>query len=119
MELAPSYVRADRPVPEGDHQVRMEFAYDGGGLGKGGETTLYVDGVQVAAGRIERTEPIGFGYENTDVGRDDLSQVTDDYSNGDTAFTGTIEWIEMEAGHDSHDHLIDLEDVIRAAMARQ
>ena len=28
----------------GDHQVRMEFGYDGGGLGKGGTATLYVDG---------------------------------------------------------------------------
>jgi hypothetical protein len=45
--------------------------------------------VQVAAGRIERTEPIGFGYENTDVGRDDLSPVTDDYSYGDTTSSGT------------------------------
>ncbi len=28
----------------GEHQVRVEFAYDGGGLGKGGVATLYVDG---------------------------------------------------------------------------
>ena len=25
------------PLPAGEHQVRMEFAYDGGGLGKGGD----------------------------------------------------------------------------------
>ena len=30
------YVEADREIPAGTHQVRMEFAYDGGGLGKGG-----------------------------------------------------------------------------------
>ena len=35
---------ADSPVPEGTHQVRMEFAYDGGGLAKGGDVTLYYDG---------------------------------------------------------------------------
>ena len=35
---------ADTPVPAGKHQVRMEFAYDGGGLAKGGDVTLYYDG---------------------------------------------------------------------------
>ena len=72
-----------------------------------------------ATGRVERTEPIGFGYEYTDVGRDALSPVTDDYPAGDNAFTGTIKWIEMEAGDDSHDHLIDPEDFIQLAMAKQ
>ena len=28
----------------GTHQVRMEFAYDGGGVGKGGTVTVYLDG---------------------------------------------------------------------------
>ena len=35
---------ATEPMPEGKHQVRMEFAYDGGGLAKGGNVTLYYDG---------------------------------------------------------------------------
>jgi hypothetical protein len=39
----------------------MEFAYDGGGLGKGGRVTLYIDGAPSGTGRIEHTEPIGFG----------------------------------------------------------
>ena len=30
-------VEGDAPIPPGTHQVRMEFAYDGGGLGKGGD----------------------------------------------------------------------------------
>ena len=38
---------ADRPIPAGTHQVRMEFAYDGGGLAKGGDVTLYYDGEPV------------------------------------------------------------------------
>jgi arylsulfatase len=114
-----TYVRADQPVPSGTHQVRMEFAYDGGGLGKGGAITLYVDGTKAGEGRVEHTEGIGFGYEYTDVGRDALSPVTDDYPARDNAFTGTIKWIEMEAGQDSHDHLIDPEDVLRVAMAKQ
>jgi arylsulfatase len=114
-----TYVRGQDAVPAGEHQLRVEFAYDGGGLGKGGEVTLYLDGGQVAAGRVEHTEGIGFGYEYTDVGCDDLSPVTDDYPAGDNAFTGTIKWIELEAGEDTHDHLIDPEDFIRLAMAKQ
>ena len=35
---------ADTPIPAGKHQVRMEFTYDGGGLAKGGDVTLYYDG---------------------------------------------------------------------------
>ena len=48
------YATADRPLPAGTHQVRMEFAYDGGGVGKGGDVTLYVDGEQVGTGRVRR-----------------------------------------------------------------
>ena len=114
-----TYVRGADPVPQGDHQIRVEFAYDGGGLGKGGEVTLFVDGVECGSGRVEHTEPIGFGYEYTDVGRDDLSPVTDEYKAGDNAFAGTIEWVELEAGQDSHDHLIDPNDVLAVAMAKQ
>jgi arylsulfatase A-like enzyme len=115
-----THVRGDTPVPVGQHQVRVEFAYDGGGLGKGGDVTLSTDGVAIGAGRVERTEPIGFGYEYTDVGRDSLSPVTDDYPPGPAnAFTGTIAWIEMAAGQDSHDHLIDPATTFRAAMYKQ
>jgi arylsulfatase len=42
-----------------------------------------------------------------------------DQANGDSSFTGTIEWIELEAGDDSHDHLVAPELVIDFAMAKQ
>jgi arylsulfatase len=38
------YVEGKEPLPKGTHQVRFEFGYDGGGIGKGGDVTLYVDG---------------------------------------------------------------------------
>ena len=41
-------VGAATPIPPGKHQVRVEFKYDGGGLAKGGEVTLYCDGQGVA-----------------------------------------------------------------------
>jgi len=45
----------EQPIPAGEHQVRAEFAYDGGGLGKGGTVTLYVDGAKVGEGRVAMT----------------------------------------------------------------
>jgi hypothetical protein len=50
-----SYVGSDTDLAPGNHQVRMEFAYDGGGLGKGATITLYLDGKPVGQGRVERT----------------------------------------------------------------
>ena len=61
----------------------MEFAYDGGGLGKGGDVTLYVDGAQVGEGRVEGTVPMLFsGDETTDLGTDTGTPVSDDYVSG-------------------------------------
>jgi hypothetical protein len=48
-------ISGNAPIPAGDPQVRMEFAYDGGGLAKGGTVTLYVDGDKVGEGRVEGT----------------------------------------------------------------
>ena len=50
-------IEGDAAIPSGTHQVRMEFAYDGGGLAKGGLVTLYVDGDKVGEGRVEGTVP--------------------------------------------------------------
>jgi hypothetical protein len=112
-------VRAEAPVPPGTHRVRLEFAYDGGGRGKGGTVTHYLDGAPVGSGRVERTEPLGFGMEYTDVGRDAQSPVTGDYPLGDNAFSGTLEFIELESGPDSHDHLIDPAQLLHFMMAKQ
>jgi len=114
-----SYVRGKHAVPAGEHQVRMAFAYAGGGIGKGGKVTLYVDGKEAGTGAIEHTEPIGFGAVYSDVGRDAIAQVTDEYPSRDNAFTGTIRWVQLEAGDDSHDHLVPVEDFVRLAMAKQ
>ena len=45
-------VTGDRQIPAGEHQVRMEFTYDGGGLAKGGTVTLFIDGEKVGEGRV-------------------------------------------------------------------
>ena len=72
--------RATSTIPPGTHQVRMEFAYDGGGLAKGGTVTLYIDGKQAGEGRVDQTEPIVFSADETcDVGFEAGSPVTYDY----------------------------------------
>ena len=50
-------VYGEESIPAGEHQMRMEFTYDGGGLGKGGDVKLYVDGEQVGEGRVDNTVP--------------------------------------------------------------
>jgi arylsulfatase A-like enzyme len=113
-------VTGTAPVPAGAHQVRAEFAYDGGGLGKGGAVTLYVDGQAGGAGRVERTEPFTFSLdETTDVGCETGTPVSDAYTARESAFSGTIKWVRLEAGLDSHDHLIDPAHLEHIAMSRQ
>ncbi len=115
-------VEGDGEVPPGSHQLRMEFAYDGGGLAKGGTVTLYLDGDRVAGGRVEATVPLIFsGDETCDVGSDTASPVSPDYKGQTSHFTGKIEWvqIDVDAASESVDHLISPEERLQLAMARQ
>ncbi|HYN19250.1 MAG TPA: arylsulfatase, partial [Actinomycetes bacterium] len=115
-------VTGDRQIPAGEHQVRMEFTYDGGGLAKGGAVTLYLDGTKVGEGRVEGTQPMLFSPdETTDVGSDSATPVSDDYGPRTSAFTGRVRWIEIDLGEDAEDldHLITPEERLRIAMARQ
>ena len=110
------------PVPSGDHQVRVEFAYDGGGLAKGGTATLFVDGTKVGEGRVDATVPMAFSADETcDVGSDTATPVTDDIREGETEFNGRVRWVELAIGDDAEDadHLISPEERYRLAMARQ
>ena len=111
---------ADAPIPEGTHQVRMEFAYDGGGLAKGGDVTLYYDGTAVGTGRVEATQPMIFSAdETTDIGNESGTTVTPDYTARTSRFTGKISWVQIDLGDDDHDHFIDPEERLRVAMSRQ
>jgi hypothetical protein len=97
----------------------MEFAYDGGGLGKGGTATLFVDGDQVGEGRVDGTVPMLFSADETaDIGSDTASPVADDYP-ADSGFTGTVRWVQLDIGGEDHDHLISPDERLRVAMARQ
>jgi arylsulfatase A-like enzyme len=115
-------VEGDATIPAGTHQVRMEFAYDGGGPAKGGNVTLFVDGASVGEGRVEATVPMIFsGDETADLGRDTASPVSPDYDGESSVFTGTVDWVQIDLGEDAEDadHLITPEERLSVAMARQ
>ena len=115
-------VYGSSPIPAGEHQIRVEFTYDGGGLGKGGDIGLFVDGEKVGEGRVDATVPMLFsGDETTDVGSDTATPVTDDLVAGATAFNGRVSWVEIDLGEDAEDsdHLITPDERLRIAMAKQ
>ncbi len=116
------FVEAMTPIPSGQHQVRMEFAYAGGGLGKGGIVTLYTDGKKVGEGQIEATLATVFSADDgCDIGEDTGAPVSPDYGPQGNAFNGQVKGVQLaiaDAALDA-DHLISPEDAIRIAMARQ
>lgn len=119
--LERTYVEGERRIPSGTHQLRMEFEYDGGGLGKGGTVTIYVDGEKSGAGRIERTEPIALWAEEAwEIGREAGSRVTAERGPRAKRFSGEVNWVEIDL-HTSRD--IDQEiapaERFHLAMARQ
>jgi hypothetical protein len=113
-------VASTQVLSPGKHQVRMEFAYDGGGLAKGGNVTLYIDGKTVGEGRVERTVPAVFSADETsDVGIKHGSPITPDMPPEKSAFNGTIDVVVIETSGENTDHLLDREQVLNMIMARQ
>jgi arylsulfatase A-like enzyme len=113
-------IEAGQSIPAGKHQVRMEFAYDGGGLAKGGTVSLYYDGKKVGEGRIERTVPMAFSAdETTDLGRDTATPVSSDYTRNTSIFNGKVNWVQIDLGKEDADHFISPEERLKVAMARQ
>ena len=109
-------VASAKPRPAGKTTIKLEFAYDGGGVGKGGTATLFVDGKRVAEGRIDQTQPIAYSIdEGADVGMDDETPVVEDYGiKAPYRFTGkigtvTIDLKDMNAGDKSKADAADQE----------
>jgi arylsulfatase A-like enzyme len=102
-------VAAKQALPPGKATIRFEFAYDGGGLGKGGMGTLHVNGKKVATGRIEKTQFAIFSVDDAaDVGADEGTPVTEAYK-VPFKYTGKIAKVTIElkdvkaAAHDRAD----------------
>ncbi len=84
-------------LPPGRAKVEVDFAYDGGGRGKGGTATLLVDGAEVGTGRIPKTVAFVFSLdEGADVGVDEDTPVADSYEAGlKSRFPGVIEKVTL------------------------
>jgi arylsulfatase len=116
--LKQSVVEGSSRLTAGVHQVRMEFTYDGGGIGKGGAIKLYVDGKVEGEGRVEETEALVFSADETlDIGKETGSPVTKDYKRRE--FSGEVNWVEIDVGKDAEDvdHYIKPEERFAVAMA--
>jgi arylsulfatase len=116
------YAESSSPLAAGQHQVRMEFAYAGGGLGKGGTVSLFVDGKKVGEGKVAATEPMLFSADDgCDVGVDTGAPVSPDYASRGNEFNGVVKGVQLAIAEDavSLDHLVSPEEAVRVAMARQ
>jgi arylsulfatase len=91
-------VASPKALAAGKNTVKLDFAYDGGGLGKGGTATLFVNGEQVAQGRIEHTEAMFFSADETaDVGIDLGTPVVEAIgAEARSKFTGHIPRVTVE-----------------------
>jgi arylsulfatase len=90
-------VASPQPVAAGKAEIKLDFAYDGGGRGKGGTATLFVNGQRVAEGRVANTNPIIFSAdEAADVGIDEGTPVTEAYTAAGSRFTGKIRKVTVE-----------------------
>jgi hypothetical protein len=111
---------AAQPIPAGTHQVRVEFAYDGGGYAKGGGVSLYYDGERVGEGRVGATQALIFSAdEGVDVACETGTAVAAECDVEGSVFTGQINWVELKVGDDDHTHMVDPQDHIHLLMARQ
>jgi hypothetical protein len=111
---------AQKPLAAGEHQVRMEFAYAGGGPAKGGAVSLYYDGEKVGEGQVGVTEPVIFSAtEGLDIGREMGTPVQPGAKAEGTVFSGEIKWVELSVGDDDHSHMIDPDDYMHMIMSKQ
>ena len=62
-----TWVRAERALPAGAHVVGLELTYDGGGVGKGADIVLTIDGADCGSGRLRA--PSAFSLHGRDDGR--------------------------------------------------
>ncbi len=89
-------VSSTQALPTGKATIRFEFTYDGGGVGKGGVGTLFVNDQQVATGRIEATQANIFSAdEGTDIGLDEGTAVSPAYQIP-FKFNGKIRKVTMD-----------------------
>ena len=112
-------VAAPKALPHGKATIRYEFEYDGGGLGKGGTGTIFVNGEKVAeGGSTARRVAVFSADEGADVGADDDTPVTDDYKEPNK-FTGKIGKVTVELKEVKAADLEEAEQARRVAVVKR
>ncbi len=116
------YAESSSALPPGEHQVRMEFTYAGGGLGKGGTVSLFVDGKKVGEGKVGATAAMIFSADDgCDVGVDTGSPASPEYGARGNRFNGVVKGVQLAIAEDAVnlDHLVSPEQAVHIAMSRQ
>jgi len=116
-----TYIRCQKALTPGDHEIRYEFEKTGKEpAGAGGQGRLFVDGEKVAEATIPRTAAYGYSLDETfDVGCDKGGPVTDEYK-PKAEFTGKVAKIDFDLRPDlTHDQDKHVEAQIAAAMIKQ
>jgi arylsulfatase len=84
-------VNSSERLGPGKATIKLDFAYDGNGRGKGGTSTLYINDKKVGSGRVEQTNANIFSADDAaDVGVDEGTPVTAAYKQADNKFAGRI-----------------------------
>jgi arylsulfatase len=93
--LESTQIISNEALKPGNYKLVYDFKYDGGGMGKGGVGTIFVNDKKVAEGRIEKTQPGIFSVDDlADIGVDDGTCVADYGSSA--KFNGKIEYVTIE-----------------------
>ena len=88
-------VAGEEQLTPGRHVIALDFIYDGGGVGKGGQATLTVDGKEVASERLPQTIAYRMSLDETlDIGEDTGTPVSEDYR-VPFKFTGELETVTI------------------------
>ena len=121
VDVAHYEVAGKDALAPGKHTIKMDFNYDGGGIGKGGAAAVSVDGQEVAKGRVERTIPIRVSEDETlDIGEDCGTPVNLSYD-VPFKFSGKIEKVTIGLGKDAlaANDQKKLDDAARAVAAQE
>jgi hypothetical protein len=116
------FAESNVPIPSGKRQIRMEFTYAGGGLGKGGSASIFIDGKKVGECAVPATAAMIFSADDgLDVGEDTGAPVSPEYGARGNAFNGRVRGVQIALAEasESKDHMVTPEEALRVAMARQ
>lgn len=88
-------IKSTKKLPDGMASIKVDFKYDGGGMGKGGLFTLFVNNEKVGESKIKGTVAARFGIDTFGIGEDTGSPVTNNYK-APFKFQGKISEVNID-----------------------